>query len=73
MTSNTNTEQAQQWPAYLDRRQAAKYLGIKERQVYNLVSKRLIPHSKLGGLLSFNRLELDQWQASNARPMQAGR
>jgi len=73
MTSNTNTDQAQQWPAYLDVPGAANYLNVTVRQVRNLIARRLIPHSKIGGLISFNRLELDQWHASNARPMQAGR
>jgi excisionase family DNA binding protein len=73
MTSNTNTEQAQQWPAYLDVPGAANYLSISVRHVYQLIQKRQIPHSKIGGRISFNRQQLDQWHASNARPMQVGR
>ena len=73
MTSNTNTEQAQQWPAYLDVRQAANYLGIKERQVRNLIAKQQIPCGKVGGLIRFNRQQLDQWFTANARPIRAGR
>ena len=73
MTNSTTTGQAQQWPAYLDVPGAANYLNVTQRQVRNLITRRLIPHAKVGGLIRFNRLELDQWVASNARPVQAGR
>ena len=73
MSDNTNTSQAQQWPVHLDVAGAADYLNITQRQVRNLITKRMIPHAKIGGLVRFNRLELDQWVIANTRPTQAGR
>ena len=73
MSESINQLQAEQWPVHLDVPGAANYLNITQRQVRNLITKRLIPHSKIGGLIRFNRKELDQWVSSNTRPIQAGR
>jgi excisionase family DNA binding protein len=67
------TTQAGQSPSYLTVRQTADMLNITERQVRNLITKRLIPHTKIGGLIRFNYKELEKWAMSNTRPMQTGR
>lgn len=66
------TNKPQEWPIHLDVPGTANYLNITERQVRNLITKRLIPHFKVGGLIRFNRSELDQWVSKNARPIRTG-
>ena len=73
MSDNMNTSQAQQWPIHLDVAGTAEYLNITQRQVRNLITKRMIPHAKIGGLVRFNRAELDKWVASNSRTLNGAR
>jgi excisionase family DNA binding protein len=44
---------------YLSMMEAADYLSLKPSYLYQLTSKRLIPHSKVGRLNIFNSFELD--------------
>jgi excisionase family DNA binding protein len=42
--------------------QAAEYLQFKKSYLYNLISKKKIPHYKPNGKkVYFNKLELNQW------------
>jgi excisionase family DNA binding protein len=41
--------------------EAAEYLKTKNTHIRDLVYKREIPYSKLGGLLRFHRTTLDRW------------
>ncbi len=45
----------------LDIKQAAEYLHIPFRSIYNLTYKRLIPHFKKGKRLLFNKDSLNEW------------
>lgn len=49
---------------YLTSEEAAAYLRIKERKLYDLVSTGAIPCSKVTGKWLFPRAALDQWVAS---------
>lgn len=50
--------------------EAAGYLRIKERKLYELVSERQIPCTKVTGKWAFPRAELDRWLlAGLARPL----
>jgi excisionase family DNA binding protein len=47
--------------AYLNTEQAAAYLGIGERKLYELVATGAVPCSKVTGKWLFPRAELDRW------------
>lgn len=54
---------------YLSTEQAAAYLGIKERKLYELVAEGAVPCSKVTGKWLFPRGALDRWVESGlARP-----
>lgn len=54
--------------------EAADYLRIKERKLYELVAERQIPCTKVTGKWVFPRAELDRWLlAGLARPLEIGR
>lgn len=54
---------------YLSTEQAAAYLGIKERKLYELVAEGAVPCSKVTGKWVFPRAALDRWVESGlARP-----
>ncbi len=54
---------------YLNTEQAAEYLGIKERKLYELVASGAVPCSKVTGKWLFPRMALDRWiEAGLARP-----
>ena len=46
---------------YLNRTEAAKYLGISKRNIRARVLSKDIPHYRVGGKLLFKKSELDQW------------
>ena len=43
----------------IDIKEAASYLRIKERTLYNLVKNRKVPGIKIGGQWRFKRSQLD--------------
>lgn len=45
---------------WLNTKQAAEYLGMTERALYNKVHRREIPFCRLRKRLRFDRLELDR-------------
>lgn len=54
---------------YFSTEQAAEYLGIKERKLYELVANGAVPCSKVTGKWVFPRAALDRWiEAGMARP-----
>jgi putative molybdopterin biosynthesis protein len=54
---------------YLNTEEAAAYLGIKERKLYELVATNAVPCSKVTGKWLFPRLALDRWiEAGMAQP-----
>ncbi|MBI3434443.1 MAG: helix-turn-helix transcriptional regulator [Proteobacteria bacterium] len=49
--------------------EAAKYLRLKERKLYELVAEKAVPCTKVTGRWLFPKAELDHWiMASTARP-----
>ena len=48
-------------PELLNMKQAANYLGIKEKTLYNWVSKEKIPVTKVGNKNAFRKEILDNW------------
>ncbi|MCA3564804.1 MAG: helix-turn-helix transcriptional regulator [Methylocystis sp.] len=54
---------------YLNTEEAAAYLGIRERKLYELVAQGAVPCSKVTGKWLFPRAALDRWiEAGMARP-----
>ena len=51
----------------LTTREAAIYLGVSPKYIYQLMMRRKVPHYKspAGRLCYFNRHELEQWMQSN--------
>ncbi len=46
---------------------AIKITGLKKKTIYNLVNRRLIPHSKRGKRLYFDETELETWIKNGKR------
>jgi excisionase family DNA binding protein len=47
---------------YLTYREAAELLGVTVGTLYSMVSRRLVPHHRIGRrLVRFNRTELEGW------------
>jgi len=42
----------------------SQYIGVKPKTLYSWVSKRVIPHYRIMGLVRFNKREIDQWLTS---------
>ncbi len=58
---------------YLTTEEAAAYLRLKERKLYELVAEGAIPCSKVTGKWLFPRAALDRWVAAGlARPRLRG-
>lgn len=55
---------AQEKPLNID--EASKYLNMKKSYLYQLTSRKQIPHYKpTNGKIYFKRIELDNWAYSN--------
>ena len=39
----------------------SKYLGIKPKTLYSWVTKVILPHYRIGGLIRFKKKDIDQW------------
>lgn len=48
-------------PETLSINEAAQFLKLKINTLYEKTSRKLIPHSKKGNKLYFNRVELEEW------------
>ncbi len=48
--------------------QAARFLGLKKGTVYNMVSRKVIPHYKVGSRVLFTQAKLKVWFESAAVP-----
>ena len=58
-----NQRKSSQSPTYKSKtiELAVALTGLKKKTIYNLVYKRMIPHSKRGKRLYFDEEELTQW------------
>ena len=53
------------WPDYLTTREAAAYLRVKERRIYEMVRQRRIPCTRVTGKWLFPRALIDRWLAAH--------
>lgn len=56
----------QEWadiPKILNAGQAAAYLGVSLRHIYDLCKQRRMPHARMGSLYRFTAAEIDTWLA----------
>ena len=44
----------------------AQHFGVSRATVYNWLESTDIPHRKVGGVLRFNLVEVDEWAAERA-------
>ena len=49
---------------FLSIKELSDYIGIKPKTLYSWVSKGVIPHYRIMGLVRFNKREIDQWLIS---------
>ena len=54
-------------PEVMDVRQLAAYIGMGRSKIYQLVSRRAIPGSRIGRHIRFHRAIVDEWMAKLAR------
>jgi excisionase family DNA binding protein len=52
---------------FLTVKEVSDYTGLAEGTIYNMVSERRIPCTKIGRLVKFDRHKLDKWLESNTR------
>jgi excisionase family DNA binding protein len=52
---------------FLDVNGLADYIHMSESYVYKMVSKKLIPHIKLGTRTLFERNQIDNWVINGGR------
>lgn len=50
-------------------REAAEILGLSERTLRNMVSKKKLPHYKLGKSVRFSVAKLEAWMEERAVPV----
>lgn len=50
-----------QWPEYLNKGQACKYLGVSYNTLQKWTSEKIIPYKKIGGVYRFSRNDLDKF------------
>ena len=58
--------------------QAARFLGLKKGTVYNMISRKALPHYKIGRRVLFRQAKLEAWFESRSipcvsRPRRAGK
>lgn len=55
---------------WLTVKELSSYIKVKEKTIYNLVSKSSIPHYRIGKLVRFKQDEIDSWmQSKKAMPL----
>jgi excisionase family DNA binding protein len=52
---------------FLDVQQLTDYIHMSESYVYKMVSKKLIPHIRLGTRTLFKRNQIDNWVINGGR------
>jgi excisionase family DNA binding protein len=59
-------EKLQNQPALMNVREAAAWLRIGERKLYDLVAREAIPHSRAGAKILFSAAQLERWLSAHA-------
>ena len=54
----------------MNTKEAAQYLGINEKKIYNLISDQGLPATKVTGKWLFQRHLLDRWLENNTENYQ---
>jgi excisionase family DNA binding protein len=55
---------------WLTVKELSKYINIKEKTIYHLVTKGSIPHYRIGKMVRFKKQEIDAWMNSHkAKPL----
>lgn len=56
--------ESSEWPTYMNKSMAAKYLGISNNTLTEWINSDSVPFKKIGRSYRFNRNELDKFMAS---------
>lgn len=59
-----NDIQQDDFPLYMNKKQAAKYLGVATNTLSTWVANDEVPYKQIGGVYRFNRIELDKFMTT---------
>ena len=60
-------EQSIQERAFLTIQWLSIYLGIRPKSVYAMVEKGQVPHYRVGRLIRFKKVDIDEWMEGNKK------
>ena len=55
---------------FMNAEELAAYIGVSQHTIYWWVATRKVPHSKLGKLVRFDSVEIEEWLKSNSRALE---
>ena len=60
-TSNQNAADYSSARVFMTIDELSAYIGLSKRAIYQRAANRTIPSQKIGGLLRFEKSEIDKW------------
>lgn len=61
---NDSKRENDKWPVYMDKKTAAKYLGISYNTLSTWMAEKKVPYKHIGKTYRFNRNDLDKFMAT---------
>lgn len=59
-----SAEESKKWPDYLNKGQAAEYLGVSRNTFQQWITSKTVPYKKIGSIYRFSRSDLDKFMMS---------
>lgn len=69
MAINTSSQKSADYPAareFMTIDELSVYIGLSKRAIYQRAANHTIPSQKIGGLLRFEKSEIDKWLRSQS-------
>ena len=69
MVMNIPSNQSAEYPSarvFMNIDELSAYIGLSKRAIYQRAANRTIPSQKIGGLLRFEKSEIDKWLRSQS-------
>ena len=69
MGMNIPSNQSAEYPSarvFINIDELSAYIGLSKRAIYQRAANRTIPSQKIGGLLRFEKSEIDKWLRSQS-------
>ncbi len=69
MGMNIPSNQSAEYPSarvFMNIDELSAYIGLSKRAIYQRAANRTIPSQKIGGLLRFEKSEIDKWLRSQS-------